>query len=85
MQDAVDFSERSECLAYYETSAKDAINIDEVFFTIALAAFQQMKETQKSNQISRPSLVIVERQKSDAGDDFKKLFRSEEKKKGSCC
>ena len=45
MQDAVDFSERNECLAYYETSAKDAINIDEVFFTIALAAFQQMKET----------------------------------------
>lgn len=32
--------QKTNCLAYYETSARENINIDEVFFTVATAAFK---------------------------------------------
>ena len=33
------FCKKHDCLAYFEVSAKENINIDEVFFTVATAAF----------------------------------------------
>lgn len=37
---AEEVKKSNNCLAYFETSARENINIDEVFFTVATAAFR---------------------------------------------
>ena len=40
IDEAHQFFKQHNCLAYFEVSARDGINIDEVFYTVAGAAFQ---------------------------------------------
>jgi GTPase SAR1 family protein len=44
-------------LAYFETSARDAINIDEVFYAVASEAFNQTDQQPKKERAGSMRLV----------------------------
>ena len=67
-----------QCLAYFETSAMKAINIDDVFYSVASAALTQA-QLEPRNSVKLQELPR-ERHKSDAGADARKLFTEPEKK-----
>ena len=75
--------EQLSCLAYFETSALQSINIDEVFYTVTMAALQQA-EIEKPRNSVRLHQKPRERAKSDAGADLKNLFDAPKEKKGCC-
>ena len=87
-------AEKLNCMAYYETSAKTGTQIDEVFYSMALACLNMPEEegvmerrsTLQQKREQEDSSFRRERTQSNADLDRQELWVDEPKqKKDKCC